>query len=134
MQDRSRRRARFVGEVKAVIRAASNEADKNLASLAKTMKKDKGTISRALNSDTNIELFTMFEFSEALGKEWKVALVNREQDLGTIVAEASKTIKHNQTSWSPIVPKSKRDSGAAPEKKITPSRIRTFKIGMSELV
>ena len=107
-QERSRRRARFVNEVKAVILEAANQTGLNLVALSQIVGKDKGSVSRALRSDTNIEIFTMFEFSEALGKEWKVCLVGREQDLGQVMAGVSSAANHSRTSWSPITTNAER--------------------------
>jgi hypothetical protein len=38
----------------------------------------KGAVSRALNPDNNIEVFTLFTMAEALGCEWQVSLRRRD--------------------------------------------------------
>lgn len=107
-----RRRAKFVGSVKAEIKEAANLKGLGVTDLAVLLGCNKSVVSRALDASTNIEILTMFDFAEALGKEWRVVLCNRQQDLISLLPEATNMKEHVKTSWSPIVPAVKRRSNA----------------------
>lgn len=105
VRERGRRRAKFAGSIKAEIKEAANAKGLSLTGLAEAVGCDKSVVSRALNSDSNIEIFTMFDFAEALGKEWSCTLRDRHLDLGDVFAPVAKD--HFRTSWTPVRAKAK---------------------------
>lgn len=107
-QERGRRRAKFVYKVKAEIREVANELGLGVTSLADILGCNKSVVSRALDSSSNIELLTMFDFAEAVGKEWQISLGDRQQDLGIILPIATTMTESMKTSWAPIITKGER--------------------------
>lgn len=83
--DRGRRRAKLLGNLKAEVRAAASGRGINLASLARLLKVHKSVVSRALDPARNIEVFTLFDLAEALGKEWSFKLHDHRISLDAII-------------------------------------------------
>ncbi len=82
---RGRRRAKLLGDLKAEIRAAASGRGINLAALARLLRVHKSVVSRALDPARNIEVFTLFDLAEALGKEWSFKLHDHRISLDAII-------------------------------------------------
>ena len=76
---RERRKARFLGDLKAEIRQAANAKGLSLSDLARALGCHRSVVSRALDPSTNVEAFTLFELAEVVGMEWTVSLRPKDQ-------------------------------------------------------
>jgi transcriptional regulator with XRE-family HTH domain len=98
IQARGRRRAKLVGDIKAEIKEAAYAKGMTLVDLARILECNKSSVSRKLDAATNIEVFSMFDFAEALGKEWTVKLENSRTDTARLFEPSE-----FKTSWTPVV-------------------------------
>jgi transcriptional regulator with XRE-family HTH domain len=75
---RGQRQAAFMQAVKQPLYQEMSAQGLTVTKLAERLGVTKGAVSRALNSDNNIEAFTLFAMAEALGCVWQVSLRRRD--------------------------------------------------------
>jgi hypothetical protein len=78
----------------------------SLASLARALHVHKSVVSRALDAAKNVEIFTLFDFAEAVGKEWSFRLSDRPIDIHSLIATQS---NYQTPSYSIEVGRSSHD-------------------------
>ncbi|MFT8886527.1 MAG: helix-turn-helix transcriptional regulator [Acetobacter papayae] len=71
--------------------------------LARLTNKNKSTISKALNSSSNVEAATLFDLAEALNAEWDIKLTPRAPDLGRDLQLSGTDQDIFKQSWGPVI-------------------------------
>lgn len=71
---KGRRQAAFMRGLKQPLLEAMAAQGLTVTKLAERLGVTKGTVSRALNPDNNVEAFTLFAMADAMGCEWVVSI------------------------------------------------------------